>query len=148
MIKKRFPKNIWKYAIGAKSKAKRLKLSADTNGHYSCPVPSCEQEKYRSKRGCRKHVFNKHGWFYYFDTKPDIERVFPSLNTRTSTYELRRKAKTSQMPTFAKTCTVGKQFKGWLQSPGGGGKMHSQADQTLSRILKYLKFCCSDVSPT
>ena len=148
MIKKRFTKKVWKDALGAKTKPRRLKLNADTDGNFSCPVPLCEQEKYRSKRGCRKHVFNKHGWFYYFDTKPEPEKVFPSLNTRENTYELKKKAKTSSMPMFQKTCKIGCDFKTWLQSPGGGGKMNTQADQTLSRILKYLKFCCNDVSPS
>ena len=62
MIRKRFTKKVWKDAIGAKTKPRRLKLNADTDGNFSCPVPLCEQEKYRSKRGCRKHIFNKHGW--------------------------------------------------------------------------------------
>ena len=30
--------------------------------------------------------------------------------------------------------------------PGGGGKMTVQANQTLCKILKYLKSCCSNVS--
>ena len=47
---------------------------------------------------------------------------------------------------FLKTCKVGRDFKSWLQTPGGGGKMTVQASQILCKILKYLKFCCSDVS--
>ena len=146
MIRKRLTKPVWKNAIGASLKSKRLKLTCDNEGLFSCPVPFCEQEKYRSKRGCRKHVFSKHGWFYYFDTKPEVEKVFPSLNTRENTYELRKRAKTSTMPTFLKSSKIGQDFKKWLQSPGGGGKMGNQAEQTLSKTLKYLKFCCSDVS--
>ena len=49
------------------------------------------------------------------------------------------------MPMFCKKCAIGIQFKKWLQSPGGGGKPESQADQILCRILKNLKFCCKDV---
>ena len=37
-------------------------------------------------------------------------------------------------------------FKKWLQNPGGGGKGASQADQLLCKVLKYLKYCCADVS--
>ena len=47
---------------------------------------------------------------------------------------------------FSKTCVVGVNFKKWLQSPGGGGKGESQADQLLCKVLKYLKYCCADVS--
>ena len=50
------------------------------------------------------------------------------------------------MPSFLRTCKVGEEFKKWLQSPGEGGKKLNQAEQTLSKSLKYLKFCCADVS--
>ena len=75
-----------------------------------------------------------------------MDKVFPSLNTRNSTYKLPQRSKTSNIPMFLKTCKVRCDFKLWLQTPGGGGKVAVQADQTLCRILKYLKFCCSDVS--
>ena len=145
MKKRIFAKPIWKTAIGASSKSRRLKLSPNSEGMFSCPVRNCESENYRSKRGCRKHVYNKHGWFYYFQEKPDVENVFPSLNTRDSKYTLPRRTKTTTMPMFLKTCKIGINFKTWLQSPGGGGKSETQADQILCRVLKYLKFCCKDV---
>ena len=50
------------------------------------------------------------------------------------------------MPMFLKTCMVGLNFKKRLQSSGGGGKGESQADQLLCKVLKYLKYCCADVS--
>ena len=87
MVRKRFTKPVWKNGIGATQKAKRLKLIKNKEGLFSYPVPFCEQEEYRSKRGCRKHVYNKHGWFYYFNQNPDVDKVFPSLNTRENTYE-------------------------------------------------------------
>ena len=37
-------------------------------------------------------------------------------------------------------------FNKWLQSSGGAGKGQSQADQLLCKVLKYLKYCCADVS--
>ena len=139
---------MWKDAIGASKKSKRLKLSPNKDGLFSCPISNCESENYRSKRGCRKHIFTKHGWYFFFDEKPDVEKVFPSISTRENKYQLQRRAKTTTMPMFSKKCAVGVQFKQWLQSPGGGGKPESQADQTLCRILKYLKFCCKDVEPS
>ena len=50
------------------------------------------------------------------------------------------------MSMFLETCKVGYDFKSWLQTPGGEGKVAVQADQTLCKVLKHLKFCCSDVS--
>ena len=148
MKKRILSKYAWKDAIGATKKPKRLKLLSDKNGLFICPVVNCETEPYRSRRGCRKHVFTKHGWYYYFEEKPDLAKVFPELNTRTNNYQLPSRVKTSNMPTFLKTCAVGVNFKKWLQSPGGGGKGESQADQLLCRVLKYMKYCCADVSPS
>ena len=148
MKKQILSKYAWKDAIGATKKPKRLKLLSDNNGLFICPVANCETEPYRSKRGCRKHVFTKHGWYYYFEEKPNLATVFPDFHTRTSNYQLPTRVKTSNMPSFKKTCVVGVNFKKWLQSPGGGGKGESQADQLLCRVLKYLKYCCADVSPS
>ena len=47
---------------------------------------------------------------------------------------------------FLKTCVVGVNFKKWLQSPGESEKGESQADKLLCKVLKYLKYCCADVS--
>ena len=145
MAKRILSKTSWKDAIGASKKPKRLKLLSH-NGLFICPVLYCESEPYQSKRECRKHVFTKHGWYYYFEEKPDIAKVFPEFCTRANNYQLPKRVRTSNMPMFLKTCIVGENFKKWLQSPGGGGKGESQADQLLCKVLKYLKYCCADVS--
>ena len=75
-----------------------------------------------------------------------MDKVFPSLNTRNSTYKLSQRSKASNMPMFLQTCKVGCDFKSCLQTPGGGGKVGVQDDQTLCKVIKYLTFCCSDVS--
>ena len=100
MKKQCLTKPIWKSAIGANPKAKRLKLKADNNGLFSCPVYCYEHRKYHSKRGCRKHIYAKHGWQYYFEKKPEMDKDFPSLNTRNSTYKLPQRSKTSNMAMF------------------------------------------------
>ena len=145
MTKRILYKASWKDTIGATKKPKRLKLLSH-NVLFICPVAYCESEPYRSKRECRKHVFTKHGWYYYFEERPDIAKVFPEFCTRTNKYQLSKRVKTSNMPMFLKICVVGVNFKNWLQSPGGGGKGESQADQLLCKVLKYLKYCCADVS--
>ena len=90
-------KALWKDAIGATKKPKRLKLLSH-NGLFICPVAYCESEHYRSKRGCRKHVFTKHAWYYYFEEKPDIAKVFPEFSTSTNNCQLPKRVKTSNMP--------------------------------------------------
>ena len=102
--------------------------------------------RFRSKRGCPKHVFMKHGWYYYFEEKPDIAKVFPEFSIRTNNCQFPKRVETSNMPMFLKNCMVGVNFKKWLQSPGGARKGESQADQLLCKVLKYLKYCCADVS--
>ena len=115
-------------------KPKRLKLLSH-NGLFICPVAYCESEPYRSKSGCRKHVFKKHGWHYYFEEKPEIAKVFPEFSTHRNNYQLPKQVKISNMPMFLKTCMVGVNFKKWLQNPGGEGKGESQADQLLCKVL-------------
>ena len=80
-------KRILSKAIGGTKTPKRLKLLSH-NGLFICPVAYRESEPYRSKRGCRKHVFTKHGWYYYFEEKSDIAKVFPEFSTRTNNYQL------------------------------------------------------------
>ena len=133
MAKRILSKTSWKDAIGASKKPKRLKLLSH-NGLFICPVAYCEGEPYRSKRGCRKHVFTKHGWYYYFEEKPDIAKVFPEFCTRANNYQLPKRVRTSNMPMFLKTCVVGENFKKWLQSPGVGGKGESQADSYFAKF--------------
>ena len=82
MAKQVLSKASWKDAVGATKKPKRLKLMTH-NGLLICLVVYCESEPYWSKPGCSKHVFTKHDWYYYFEEKPDIAKVFPEFSTRT-----------------------------------------------------------------
>ena len=116
MEKRILSKTSWKDAIGASTKPKRLKLLSH-NGLFICPVAYCESEPYRSKRGCRKHVFTKHGWYYYFEEKPDIAKVFPEFCTRANNYQLPKRVRTSNMPMFLKTCVVGENFNNGYKAP-------------------------------
>ena len=88
----------------------------------------------------------KHGWYYYFEEKPDIAKVFPEFSTRTNDYQLAKQVKTSNMPMFLKTCVVGVNFKKLLQSPRRGRRGKNQANQLLYKVLEHLKYCCADVS--
>ena len=141
---KLLPKHVWKNAIGASKKAKRLHLVPDAEGFFSCPVVSCDSNIYRSQRGCRKHVCQRHGWYFYFDSRPNVEVVLPEQCTKAKTMERTKRSNTKDIPTFLKTCPIFKTFKGWLTSPAGGLKTNVQADQVSCRMMKYLKFCCQD----
>ena len=105
-MKRILSKASWKDAIGATKKPKSLKLLSH-NGLSIFLVAYCESEPYRSKRGCCKHVFMKHDWYYYFEEKPDIVKVFSEFDTRTNNCQLPKRVKTSNMPMFLKTCVVG-----------------------------------------
>ncbi|CAB4023749.1 Hypothetical predicted protein [Paramuricea clavata] len=62
----------WKSVDGAFTKQRRLHLVKDRDGLDHCPVTGCEHPGFASQRGCRKHVKIKHGWYYYFDEKPNV----------------------------------------------------------------------------
>ena len=83
MTKQFLTKQIWENAIGANPKAKRLKLQADIDGLFSCPVRFCEHGRYHSKRGCRKHVYTKQGWYYFFEKSQKWLKFFHRLTLRT-----------------------------------------------------------------
>ena len=148
MPSKLLPKSIWKVAVGAAKKPRRLHLVADKDGLFSCPVKSCDSNFYETQRGCRKHVFNRHGWYYYFETKPNVEEVLPQAKTTRRELKKSNRSKTTEMPMFNRDCAFDKSFKVWLCSPGGGSKGYTQASQISCRVLKFLKFCCQDCCPT
>ena len=61
----------WKNVTGAKEKSRRIHLKANQHGHFCCPLPSSDSLSFKSQRGCRKHASTKHGWYYYFEEKPN-----------------------------------------------------------------------------
>ena len=143
MSKRLLSKKVWKNEIGAASKPKRLRLVSDKDGLFNCPIKNCDSESYHSQRGCRKHVYERHGWFYFFEKKPNIEEVLPTCVIAKAVSKPKR-SRTSEMPMFAKDCSFDRSFKLWLCSPVGGLKSYKQSSQISCRVLKYLKFCCQD----
>ena len=133
-------KHVWKDAVGASKKPKRLHLIADADGLFHCPVENCDSNSYQSQRGCRKHVFQRHGWYYYFDRKPNVQEVLPLESRQFNQIRKSKRSKTNDMPMFLKTCKLHRHFKTWLTSPGGGTKGVNQAEQISCRVLKYIKF--------
>jgi len=130
---------------GANPKAKRLKLQPDNNGLFICPLESCDSNFYKSQRGCRKHVVEKHGWYFYFDEKPKLEDAFPEKMVKPANKLSPTRSKSWDMPSFSDKCKIAQDFINWICSAGGGGKDRIQAQQICRKILKFAKYCCEDV---
>ena len=116
MPKKLLSKKVWKDAVGASPKPKRLSLVPDESGLFNCPVKNCDSESYQSQRGCRKHVYQRHGWFYFFEEKPNIEEVLPEYAISSKTLKRTKRSNTTDIPSFRRECTFDISFKTWLCS--------------------------------
>ena len=137
-------KSEWKSVTGAREKPKRLNLKANQYGHYCCPLSNCDSLSFKSQRGCRKHVSTKHGWYYYFEEKPNMESVLCEKQQQLGQRQIR--SSTKSMASFRKNIQVYKDLSRWLTSVIGGCKSIIQAEQTCSKVVKFLRFCCTDSS--
>lgn len=144
-MKRTFSKQEWKDVEGASPKPKRLHLRPDNNGVFLCPLESCDSNGYKSQRGCRKHVTEKHGWYFYFEEKPKVENAFPEKILKPASKLSPTRSKAWDMPSFSDKCPVAQDFVNWICSAGGGGKDKNQAQQLCKKILKFAKYCCSDI---
>ena len=135
----------WKEAVGAFVKPRRLHLFKNAENVVVCPVPHCDHDGFLTERGCRKHVFVTHPWYYFFDEKPFESDCFPHdrWNDRTP-YVRNTRRRTIEMPSFNTQVPFAKKFTRWLESESGGSKSSPQANQITRRVLKYLKFCFDD----
>ena len=132
----------WSKVSDASHVRKKLKMAPNEEGAYSCPVECCLHFPFKSKRGCRKHVDTKHGWYYFFDNAP--------LLTPTDKEGARifgeKKANTRCQVSFSVTEGVGNELTQWLCTPCGGSKKDGDARQSASRAMKYLMFCSGNNS--
>ena len=123
----------WLSLTGAKKCRRKLQLKADDNGIYSCPVESCLHIGFKSQRGLRKHIDNKHEWYYYFDAQPSFRREEAKPRV-----PIRLKASTHKKLSFSIEVGAGLDFVKWLQTPCGGGKKLKEATQIGKREMKFL----------
>ncbi|XP_068734477.1 uncharacterized protein, partial [Montipora capricornis] len=137
---------------------KRLHLEKDdADSLYHCPIHLCEHEGFQSQRGCRKHVNNKHSWFFYFDEKPRVDLKIAANSSKVPTKSCasstvvddvssgtRSKPSARSIPSFSTSGQIGEQFATWLSGSGGGYKKERTAQQIVNRCLKFLKFCCEE----
>ena len=139
----------WSKLANASPKPKRLHLEEDDcDGLFHCPVQICDHEGFTTQRGCRKHVKNEHSWYYYFDEKPDRAQI-DALNVDESNKceasdQKIIPRKSRAIASFDPTNNIAKNFFSWLTGSGGGCKSDRQAQQIVSKCLKFLKFCCED----
>lgn len=147
-MSKRLKSIDWSSKDGASPKPKRLHLEEDENDKlYHCPVPNCAHDGFSTQRGCRKHVKNKHSWFYYFDERPEIstsETAQKEDDSKKTPSPDKERCIKKQLPSFDISTVIGKEFETWLTGSGGGCKSKNQAMQVVRRSFKYLKFCCED----
>ena len=144
----------WSDIDGASPKPKRLHLEKDeTDSLFHCPIQECEHDGFHSQRGCRKHVNNKHSWFFYFDEKPNLTEITDSLklarnvsmvNTIQDQTSETTKHAVKSLPSFSLSCDIGEVFTKWLTGSGGGCKKDRAAQQIVTRCFKFLRFCCED----
>ena len=89
----------WAKIDGSSPKPKRLHLEKEeTDSLYHCPIQVCDQDGFKSQRGCRKHVNTKHSWFFFFDEKPDISSTKELANDDTSSKITKQPARV--LPSF------------------------------------------------
>jgi hypothetical protein len=140
MFAQRKSKVDWKSVDGAFTKQRRLHLVKDRDGLDHCPVTGCEHPGFASQRGCRKHVKIKHGWYYYFDEKPNIS--IDLFDTSPSAANGSNEKGSRTVPGCSTDNEFARSFSQWLQSSCGGGKSPKQSDISVTRALKFVKFCC------
>ncbi|XP_066930255.1 uncharacterized protein [Clytia hemisphaerica] len=123
------------HSINGSANGKR-KLSFDENekGKFTCPAKLCLHSDFESKRGLRKHIDNKHPWYYYFDEQPEVKREEVELNQPA----VQRKASTSSKPYYSIDEGIGNAFYKWLTTTCGGGKNDREAKQVAKRAMKFL----------
>lgn len=103
----------WSKLANASPKPKRLHLEEhDSDGLFHCPVQACNNDGFTTQRGCRKHVKNKHRWYFYFDEKPNSTHIEAFQDQATKTKLMTRKlyVKSGQLPLLTCQATLLKNF--------------------------------------
>ena len=88
---------------------------------------------------------NKHRWYFHFDEKPNstqIKEACQGNENEGNDPKTQRKIRT--VASFDMSCDIARDFLSWLTGSGGGCKSDHQAQQIVSKCLKFLKFCCED----
>ena len=133
MARKKLLNVDWQRVKGAAIRKRILRLKANADGFFICPIITCLHVGFKSDRGLRKHIESIHPWYFYFDKQPEINR-----DNVIGTSKEQRKCSTHNVPAFTLEEGVGKDFLTWLNTPCGGGKSTKQGIQIARRGMKFL----------
>lgn len=104
----------------------------------------CDQDTFTTQIGCRKHVKNKHGWFYYFDSEPNDCKT-------TATPENREDSGKTSMSLYhiativSHFSVIGKLLESCLAEVVVGAKVADKLNRLFIGASKLIsKFCCED----
>ena len=122
----------WKALNGAAHGKRKLIIRENDKHMFTCPVKLCLHGDFKSTRGLRKHIDNKHQWYYYFDEQPAIKR-----EDIDDFQPAKKKVCTSSKPAFSLIEGIGQDFLAWLCTTCGGGKNEKEARQTGNRVMKF-----------
>ena len=67
---KKFLNVNWRLIDGAVKHKRVLRLRANEDGNFMCPVDNCMHLGFRSCRGLRRHIDIRHSWLYWFEKEP------------------------------------------------------------------------------
>ena len=126
----------WQSLNGAAQGKRRLSLRVNDSGKFTCPIKLCLHADFVSKRGLRKHIDNKHPWYYYFEEQPEINKEEMQLLQPNQ-----KRASTTSKPFYSMDEGIGKDLLDWLCTSCGGGKSQREAKQIAKRALKFLMEC-------
>ena len=129
----------WIAVEGAAQGKRKLKLSPNENGEFICPVQLCLHTEFKSKRGLRKHIDNKHPWYFYFDEQPEVKR-----EEIEKIQPVPQKQNTRSKPHYSIEDGIGKNFYLWLSTTCGGGKNERESKQIAKRAMKFLMECTGE----
>ena len=101
----------------------------DLDGLFHCPVKDCNHDGFVSQRGCRKHVKRKHGWFIYFDEKPQHVPNQDETSPKKEENDTSPILTARSVPTFDRSSVIVQELLSWLTGSGGGCKSDRQAQQ-------------------
>ena len=124
----------WNSVNGSANGKRKLSFKENDKGKFTCPAKLCLHSDFESKRGLRKHIDNKHPWYYYFDEQPEVKREEIELNQP----PIPKKASTSSKPHYSIDEGIGKSFYQWLTTTCGGGKNERESKQVAKRAMKFL----------
>ena len=130
----------WHSVNGSANGKRKLSFKENDKGKFTCPAKLCLHSDFESKRGLRKHIDNKHPWYYYFDDQPEIKREEIELNQPA----IQKKASTNSKPFYSIEEGIGKSFYKWLTTTCGGGKNDREAKQVAKRSMKFLMSSTGD----